>query len=81
MLTNDQMIAGRFATWAAARRKLAKIVSTLEAGKKVIVSTYTRATRFDKRHVDMFKATRTGLYIQSGKRWECADYCKFTVEG
>jgi len=78
-MTNEQMTANRFRNWAIARKKLAKIVEALNAGKKITVSTHTRATRFDKRHVDMFKATRTGLYIQSGKRWECADYCKFTV--
>ena len=79
MLTNAQMTPNRYRNWAIARKKLSKITATLEAGDKIVVSTYTRATRFDKRHIDMFKATKTGLYIQSGNRWENADGCKFTI--
>jgi len=27
------------------------------------------------RHAELFRATRFGLYVRSGKRWECIDYC------
>jgi hypothetical protein len=47
------------------------IVKHLENGKKVLISTYGKAWKFDKRHVSMFKATEKGLYVQRGKAWDC----------
>ena len=75
MLSNSQMIAGRFARWAKARALVARIRSQLASGGVVVVATYTRATQFDARHVAMFKAERSGAYMQSGKRWLCIDNC------
>jgi len=79
MLTNDQMTANRFARWAKARHKLALITDHLTTGRTVVVSTYTKATKYDARHVAMFKATRTGLYVRRGKAWDCIDGCTVRV--
>lgn len=79
MLTNEQMKAGRFLRWHKARRKIAAIVGHLNAGHTVYVCTMTRATKFDRRHVAMFMATRTGALVQRGKSWDCIDYCGIEV--
>jgi hypothetical protein len=47
------------------------ITKHLESGKKVLISSYAKAWRFDKRHISMFKATDKGLYMQRGKAWDC----------
>lgn len=75
MLTNSEMKAGRFARWALARRKLAFIRSNIEAGRTVQVANYLHAYRLTSKHVEMVKATKSGLYLQRGKRWDCIDGC------
>jgi hypothetical protein len=74
MISNSKMTAGRFLRWYIARKKLAWIKAHLEAGRTVQVSTVTRATRFKHKHIDMLKASKTGLYMQSGKTWVCIDF-------
>lgn len=74
-MTNDQMKPGRYFRWQQARRTAAKITAHLAAGGKVVVGTYTRATVYGSRHTSLFHATSSGLYVQSGKRWDCIDYC------
>jgi hypothetical protein len=73
MLTNAQMKAGRYLRWHQARRKIAWIVGHLEAGRTVQLTTYTRCTRYTKKHIAMFKATKAGAYVQQGKSWVCFD--------
>ena len=72
-MSNDAMIANRFGRWATARKGCGEIVGALQAGKTVVVSTYTRAWQFDKRHADSFRATKSGLYMRRGKHWDCID--------
>ena len=74
-MTNDQMKPGRFLRWQQARRTAAKIAAHLASGGKVVVGTYTRATVFSGRHAELFRATRSGLYVRSGKHWDCIDHC------
>lgn len=74
-MTNDQMIANRFGRWAKARKLVKYIQSNLEAGNVVVIATHTRAVQYKNVHVGMFKATRTGAYVQRGKHWDCIDYC------
>ena len=59
-ITNSEMKAGRFAKWAEAR---------LAEGRQVCVSTMTNCTKYSAKHADMFSATKSGLYVQHGKRW------------
>ena len=74
-LTNSQMIAGRFLRYARARQRVAWIKAQLAAGRIVQLATYTKATRYDARHADMFKATKAGAFVRRGKSWDCIDYC------
>jgi hypothetical protein len=74
-MTNEDMKPGRFLRWQQARRTAAKIASHLESGGRVVVGTYTRATVYSRQHATMFRATRSRLYVRSGKRWDCIDYC------
>lgn len=74
-MTNAQMTADRFAKWARARKRIAWVIAHLEAGRMVQLTTYTRATRYTKKHAAMFKATRAGAFVQRGKSWDCIDYC------
>lgn len=76
MLTNAQMTANRFARWAKARAKLAKIQAALSNGATITISTYGRQLRLTAKHADMLKATKTGLYVQRGKAWDCIDGAK-----
>ena len=73
MITNDQMKPNRFARWANARKRVSFIVSNLNAGKTVQLTTYTKATRYNAKHINMFKATKFGAFVQSGKSWLCID--------
>lgn len=78
-MTDSQMIANRYGRWATARRAYAEIVAALQAGKTVVISTYTKAWKFDKRHVDFFRATRNGLYMRRGKQWDCIDFASVRI--
>jgi hypothetical protein len=78
MITNEQMRANRYGKWAQSRKLVKDIQDTLNAGGIVVMATYTKATQFDSRHVDMFKATKTGAYVQKRNgKWDCIDYCGF----
>jgi riboflavin synthase alpha subunit len=78
-MTNAEMKANRYYRWAKARKLVAAIRSHLAQGHTVQLTTYTKVTRYSAKHVDMFKATRSGAYVQSGKSWLCIDGCKVSV--
>ena len=78
-LSNEQMTRDRFGRWARARRLVRNIQDALGANGHVMVVTYTKATRYDRRHAAMFKATPTGAYVQRGKRWDCIDYAGISI--
>jgi len=75
-MNNSDMKANRFGRWAAYRKMVANIKETLAAGGIVQIPTYTRCTNYDKRHVDMFKATKSGAWVQRGKNWDCLNLSK-----
>lgn len=64
----------RYGRWATARRLINTIVNHLETGGVVVISGYYKGTQYDLRHAGMFKATRTGAYVQRGNQWDCIDY-------
>ena len=74
-MTNEQMKSGRFLRWAKARKRVAWIKSQIAAGHIVQITTYLRATRYGAKHLEMFKATKSGAYVQRGKAWDCIDGC------
>lgn len=76
MLTNAQMIEGRYLRWAKARAKVAWIVARLNEGREVYICTATRATKLSKKHIEMVRAAKNGAYMQSGRKWVCIDYCQ-----
>lgn len=75
MLTNTQMTKGRFLRLYHATRKVRWIGEQFAKGNTVYVSTYTKVTKYTAKHADMFKATKTGLYVQHGNHWLNADGC------
>ena len=78
-LTNEQMKPNRFLRWHKARKKIAAIKAHLSQGHTVQIGTMTHATNYKAKHIDMFKATRSGAYVQRGKSWDCIDFCKISV--
>ena len=76
-MDNSQMTPNRFGRWAKARKLIKQIQDTLNADGAVIISTATKATQYDRRHVAWFKATRNGAFVQHGKCWDCIDFCNF----
>ena len=78
-LSNQEMKSGRFARWALARKRVNFITSHLTAGHTVIVATPLKAWEFKAKHAAMFKATKSGAYMQRGKNWDCIDGCAIRV--
>jgi hypothetical protein len=78
-MTNDEMKPGRYLRWHNARKRIAWIQAKLAEGHTVQLTTYTTATRYKAKHADMFRATRTGAYVQRGKAWDCIDGCHVTA--
>lgn len=56
------------------KTRLTEIQEHLRSGGIVQVLSYTRATHLDKRHVDYLKATDSGLYMRSGRKWVCINF-------
>ena len=80
MLTNDQMISGRFAKLARGRRLIRAFNAAWDAGRSIQFTTYLRSTIYRAKHRGMVKMDRRGsILIQSGKNWNCADGCAMTV--
>jgi hypothetical protein len=73
------MIAGRFLRWHKARQRVAFIKARLNAGAVVTLATYTHAWHYRAKHAGMFKATKSGSYVQRGKNWVCIDGCAIGV--
>jgi hypothetical protein len=73
-MTNDQMKPRRFLNLYNAKTKLNWIVNNINNGLTVYVCTQIRKTGYNKKHIDMFKATKSGLYVQSGKKYLNIDF-------
>jgi hypothetical protein len=54
-----------------AQERLAAIQNHLAANGKIMVVTYTKGTIYTKKHLGMFSATETDLFVQRGTRKEC----------
>jgi hypothetical protein len=65
------MVAGRFQRWAAYRALCAKIVSHLQAGGAVQITTYTKSWVYSAKHATWFTATKDGVFVQQGKGRVC----------
>lgn len=80
-MTNEQMTAGRFLKIHKARRMFRFIVSNLEAGNSVSLTTATRSTNYKAKHVAMFKIKGADVFVQRGKSWDCINYTRVTAFG
>lgn len=71
-----------------AQEKLSKLLSVLSSGKTVYISTYLRCTKITAKHIakfeeigrPLFKVSGNSLFMSVGKRYDCIDYCKVTME-
>lgn len=75
-MTNEEMVAGRFFKWANYRKMISSIQATLAADGVIQIVGYGRVIECDKRHAGMFKATKSGAFIQRGKKWDCLNFSK-----
>ena len=73
------MKAGRFLHWYKARVKVAGIQTHLAAGRTVYICSMTHITKLTAKHANMVKATKSGAWLQRGKRWDCIDYCGIRI--
>lgn len=80
MLANDKMTPNRYGKWHQARQRINYIKDQLRAGKTVYLCTTLTMIKCTAKHLDMLKATKTGAYVQMGKRWDCIDYCAIRVQ-
>lgn len=79
-LTNQEMIAGRFAKWATARRKMAFIQAQIAAGRTVYITTMTKSTKITAKHLSALRVTKFGgLELQSGKGWLDCNWCQIAA--
>lgn len=68
--------------------KVERLFTLLKEGKTLYISTTLRATRVTQKHVDkweaagrpLFKADGKSMYMASGKKYVCIDYCKFYTQ-
>ena len=87
MLTNEQMIAGRFANWARYRRAERFIKLHAEAGRKVYLrgnNYLVKYTVITKKNASLVSSSRSGLFVQHGKQRIChmdrSVNCRITAE-
>ena len=75
MLANDQMKKGRFEKIYRGKKIFYSIINHLNNNGDVLICTYTKATKYQKKHIAMFKLGKSGsVYVQRGKNWDCIDY-------
>lgn len=63
------------------------ILSALNSGKTVYISTFTRCTKvtpkifktWNDRGLELFKSDGKHTWMASGKNFVCIDYCKISV--
>lgn len=78
MLTNEQMIAGRFAKLAKGRKLVRRMNEAWDRGGFVRIGTATRYTDLQPKHRDMVWIGKSGsVYLRRGKTSDCIDYCSF----
>jgi hypothetical protein len=69
-----------------AAEKIGKIVETIKSGHTVYVTTATRSTKitpntlkkWDEAGHELFRASGDSMYMASGNKFVCIDYCKIT---
>ena len=75
-LTNSQMIAGRFSSICPCSSTRRLDQSAIGSRSHRSASHIHKATNYNARHADMFKATKAGAFVQRGKSLDCIDLCE-----
>jgi len=71
----------------SATEKVKKLMDFIRSGKTVYIQTATRCTKIDKKCLTKFekgghtllKAVKDSVYMASGSKFVCINYCKITV--
>lgn len=75
-MDNAEMKAGRFAKLARGRRIMERAQATWANGGFVRIGNATRYTDYNPKHADMVVMGKSGsIYVKSGKKTLCADFC------
>jgi hypothetical protein len=75
MISNEQMKSGRFEKLANGKKTFNAIINHLQNNGEVYICTYTKAIKYQSKHINMFKLGKSGsVYVQRGKNWDCIDY-------
>lgn len=78
MLTNQDMVAGRFYKLYKGRQLFRRMNACWDAGGIVRIGTYTRLTDIRPSARSLITMGKSGsLYIARGKSRDCIDYCHF----
>jgi len=78
-MTNAEMKSNRYLRWHKARCRIAWILARIAEGHTVQIATHTRAVRYTAKHAAMFKATKSGAFVQRGKVWDCIDHTNISA--
>jgi len=70
-----------------AKAKIDSMLAAIESGSVVYISTHTRSTKINKAALDrwtkagleLLKASGESMYMASGRKFVCIDYCKITI--
>jgi hypothetical protein len=73
-MNNSHMRPNRFFQWQQYKKRFAEIQAHLGKGGSVLIPTCTKATLYRPKHAGMFKVTRSGLFVQRGKSFECLNF-------
>ena len=74
--TEEEKVAIKARKLADNTERLNRILETLQADGVVTVTTYTNQWEYSKKHIAMFRASASGLYVQRGRKaWDCIDGC------
>jgi hypothetical protein len=85
MLTNSQMVSGRFERWAKYRRAVRFIREQTAAGRVVFLQNpgICAAIKITAKTAELVIARKSGLYVQRGKNavcvWDRAVFCRITA--
>jgi len=66
--------------------KISKIIDAINSGRTVFFTTHTKTIKVNKKTLDkftklgynLFKADSKSIYMMSGTKYICIDYCKIT---
>ena len=76
MLTNAEMIPGRYLRWHNARKLYKRIMSQFDRGGAIRIVTYTKCIECHPKHRAMIRCTKRDVLIQRGKNWDAITHTR-----